>query len=111
LEREIERVREQIEARSMIGECMVSGDRIDSGVVHFANVSHLVTRLWLEGDDLMAEIETMQTPMGKVVEGMLQEGVNLRLGLRGVGTLFSLTDDVSYKLITVDFWGESLGSD
>lgn len=85
----------------MLGETLTSGDKVD-GIIRFSNASHLVTRLWLEENALFAE-----------VEAMLKDGVNLRLGLRGVGNFSSLSEAVSdnYKLITVDFWGEARGSE
>ena len=66
--------------RSLVGEL---GQPADS-IIHFTNASHLVTDLKLQDGNLMAEIEVIQTPNGKILSELLKaDAVAFRP--RGIG--------------------------
>lgn len=99
----VERLQESIDDRRLVGEL----DHPTDSIIHFANASHIVTRLWWEGNVLMGEGEILPTPHGKVLEALIGSGVKVGISSRGVGSgktneegIFEIGE--SYKLITFD---------
>lgn len=70
------------------------------------NVSHLITKLEMVGDDAYGKAKILTTPMGKIAESLIKEGVSLGVSLRGVGStkekngLNEVQDD--FHLATID---------
>lgn len=62
-------------------------DHPDSAVISLANVSHLVTEMWWEGETLHGKIQIVDTPAGDTVKGLLKSGVKLGISSRGVGSV------------------------
>ena len=60
-------------------------DHPDSSVVELKNASHLVTEVWWNGDDVMGQIEILDTPAGKVAKQLVKGGVQLGISSRGLG--------------------------
>ena len=50
-------------------------------------VSHLITDLKFEGNDVVGKAQVLDTPMGKIVKGLLEGGVQLGVSTRGMGSL------------------------
>lgn len=76
-------------------------------IVHLANASHLITKLWWEGNVLMGTGEVLNTPSGKVLKSLIESGVRVGISSRGVGNGQVNNEGVlvigeSYKLITFD---------
>lgn len=46
-------------------------------------MSHVFTALWFEGDKLVGKGETLNTPNGKILSNLIQEGVHVGFSLRG----------------------------
>ena len=46
-------------------------DHPDSTVVNLNNVSHNIKRIWWEGNDLMGELELLNTPSGKIAQEII----------------------------------------
>ena len=55
--------------------------------VNLDKVSHLITDLKFEGNDVVGKARILGTPMGKIVEGLLEGGVQLGVSTRGMGSL------------------------
>jgi hypothetical protein len=55
--------------------------------VNLDKVSHLITDLRFEGNDVIGKASILDTPMGKIVKGLLEGGVNLGVSTRGMGSL------------------------
>lgn len=94
---------EQIQNRGMFGEL----DHPTDSIVHLANASHIVSKLWWEGKVLMGEGEVLNTPAGKVLKALIEGGVRIGISSRGVGSGQVNSEGVlvigeSYKLITFD---------
>ena len=99
----VKRLMEAIRDRRLIGEL----DHPTDSIVHFATASHLVTKLWWEGNTLMGEGEILNTPHGKVLRALLNDGVKVGISSRGVGNGKVNENGIlvigeSYKLITFD---------
>lgn len=103
LDENVSVLQEAIKERRLIGEL----DHPDNSVVHYANASHLVTRLWWDGKTLMGEGEILSTPSGHVLHCLLNDGVRIGISSRGVGQGSTNEDGIlvigeGYKLITFD---------
>lgn len=82
LEREIRNYQKFISERRALGEA----DHPDSPVVELKNVSHLITRAWMEGNVVYGELELLDTPNGKILQSLVESGVTLGISSRGVGS-------------------------
>lgn len=84
LKREIERYSTIVEAGRALGEL----DHPESSVVELKSVSHTVTKIWMEGNKVMGKIRVLQeTPMGKILAGLVKEGIPLGISSRGTGSV------------------------
>ena len=59
----------------------------DGPTVNLDKVSHLITDLRWEGNDVVGKASILDTPMGQIVKGLLEGGVNLGVSTRGMGSL------------------------
>jgi hypothetical protein len=76
-------------------------------IVHFANSSHVVTKLWWNGKTLMGEGEILRTPSGEVLRALINDGIPIGISSRGVGNGKVNENGIlvigeSFKLITFD---------
>ncbi len=55
--------------------------------INLDKVSHKITELRFEGSDVIGKASILKTPMGKIVEGLLEGGVKLGVSSRGMGSL------------------------
>lgn len=103
LDENVKKLQPLIEARQLIGEL----DHPTDSIVHFANASHVVTRLWWEGKVLMGEGEILNTPSGSILKALINDNVRVGISSRGVGNgklneNGILVISEGYKLITFD---------
>lgn len=103
LDENIERLKEAVSDRRLVGEL----DHPTDSIIHFADASHVVTKLWWDGHVLMGEGEILNTPNGKVLKSLIDDGVKVGISSRGVGNGKVNEDGIlvigeSYKLITFD---------
>lgn len=59
----------------------------DGPVVNLERVSHMITSLKSEGKNFIGEAKIMDTPYGKIVKGLIDEGAQLGVSSRGMGSL------------------------
>tara|TARA_Y100000114_G_C11666596_1_gene281660 strand:- start:131 stop:778 length:648 start_codon:yes stop_codon:yes gene_type:complete len=59
----------------------------DGPTVNLERVSHLVTDLYPDGKNIMGEARILDTPMGKIVKTLMDEGTKLGVSSRGMGSL------------------------
>ena len=83
LESEVEKYQEVIASRRALGEL----DHPTDAEVSLSNASHIVTRMWWESDNLMGEIEILDTPSGKIAKQLIVNNVPLGISSRGVGSV------------------------
>ena len=55
--------------------------------VNLDKVSHKIEKLQFEGNDVMGRATVLDTPMGMIVQGLLEGGVQLGVSTRGMGSL------------------------
>ena len=93
----------QVSERRALGEL----DHPDSSVVNLSNVSHNVTEMHWDGDDLVGTVEVLSTPSGNILRELFLNGIRLGISSRGLGTInetnrgSEVQDD--FELIAFDF--------
>tara|TARA_R110002096_G_scaffold69149_2_gene166380 strand:- start:2214 stop:2873 length:660 start_codon:yes stop_codon:yes gene_type:complete len=76
-------VSEQVSKKRAVGEL----NHPEGPTVNLDKVSHLITDLRLEGNDVIGKAQILDTPMGRIVKGLLEGGVQLGVSTRGMGSL------------------------
>lgn len=95
-------VKEQVSKKRAVGEL----NHPEGPTVNLDKVSHLITDLRFEGNNVVGKAQILDTPMGKIVKGLLEGGVQLGVSTRGMGSLENrngvayVKDD--FHLATVD---------
>lgn len=59
----------------------------DGPTVNLDRVSHNIVELYQQGSDFIGKAKILNTPMGKIAEGLLGDGVQLGVSSRGMGSL------------------------
>jgi hypothetical protein len=59
----------------------------DGPTVNLERVSHMITALYKDGKNFIGEAKIMDTPMGKIVKSLMDEGAKLGVSSRGLGSL------------------------
>jgi len=99
----VTKLEETIKNRGLFGEL----DHPTDSIIHLGSASHIVTKLWWEGNTLMGEGEILNTPSGKILRALIEGGLRVGISSRGVGQGQVNNEGVlvigeSYKLITFD---------
>ena len=76
-------VEDQVKKKRAVGEL----NHPEGPTVNLDKVSHLITDLRFEGNDVMGKAQILDTPMGQIVKGLLEGGVQLGVSTRGMGSL------------------------
>lgn len=103
LDLNVKTLNEQLANGGLVGEL----DHPTDSIIHFTQCSHKITKLWWEGNTLMGEGVILNTPHGKVLKTLINDGVRVGISSRGVGNGKVNEDGIlvigeSYKLITFD---------
>ena len=86
LENAVEKyVTEQVKTGRAVGEL----NHPEGPTVNLDKVSHKIEDLHWQGSDVIGKASILKTPMGKIVEGLLEGGVKLGVSSRGMGSLVS----------------------
>tara|TARA_B100000085_G_scaffold124530_2_gene113301 strand:+ start:982 stop:1626 length:645 start_codon:yes stop_codon:yes gene_type:complete len=59
----------------------------DGPTVNLERVSHMIKKLYPEGKNFIGEAKIMDTPYGKIVKSLIDEGAKLGVSSRGMGSL------------------------
>lgn len=86
--REVKKYSQLVKERRSLGEL----DHPDSPIVELKNVSHLITHIYVTGDDVRGDIEILNTPQGKILRSIIEQGVKIGISSRGVGSLQKVGD-------------------
>jgi len=96
LENAINNLIEAVQERRCVGEL----DHPTYDMVKLSNASHIITKLWFEGNEVYGEAEILSTPAGKVVESLIKDGIRIGVSSRGMGTL---SEGKGHKIVNEDF--------
>ena len=106
LQREIENYQRAIGERRSLGEL----DHPDDSVINLKNASHLVTKMWWDGENVMGKIEVLDTPSGKILKELVKSGVKLGISSRGLGSVKQTNGETivedDFQLICFDMVSE-----
>ena len=84
LDKEVKRYnKEYIEEKRAFGEL----GHPDGPTVNLERASHMITSLKPEGKNFVGEAKILKTPMGKIVENLMDAGGKLGVSSRGMGSL------------------------
>jgi hypothetical protein len=100
IENAVETLNKQVsEGYSVLGEV----DHPDDLKINLDRVSHMITRMWMDGPNGIGKLKILPTPMGQLVRTMLESGVKLGVSSRGSGNVNDMDGKVSdFEIITVD---------
>ena len=104
LEREVENYQKVVRENRALGEL----DHPEDSVVNLKNVSHLMTQIWWEGDNVMGKCKILNTPSGQILQSLVQSNVTLGISSRGMGSVHedrqgnTIVED-DFNLICFDF--------
>ena len=94
LEREVGRYNEEyVKTKRALGEL----GHPDGPTVNLDRVSHRITELRAEGNNFMGKAQILDTPMGKIAQSLLGEGVQLGVSSRGMGSI-DKREDTAYVM-------------
>jgi hypothetical protein len=84
LENEVKRYnKEYVQQKRAFGEL----GHPDGPTVNLERVSHMITGLYPDGKNFIGEAKIMDTPYGKIVKNLIDEGAKLGVSSRGMGSL------------------------
>jgi hypothetical protein len=100
IETAVSTLNEQIKGGySVLGEV----DHPDDLKINLDRVSHMITDMWMDGPNGFGKLKILPTPMGQLVETMLESGVKLGVSSRGSGNVSEGDGKVSdFEIVTVD---------
>ena len=106
LSREIQKYQDAIKDRRSLGEL----DHPDDSVINLKNASHLVSKMYWDGDNVMGKIEVLNTPSGQILKELVKAGVKLGISSRGMGSVRDVNGDTivedDFQLICFDIVSE-----
>ena len=99
--------KEFITQRRAMGEL----DHPESSVVNLQNVSHNISEMHWEGDNLLGTVEVLGTPSGNILKELFKAGIKLGISSRGMGSVETISDGANdtqqvqpdFELIAFDF--------
>ena len=78
-------------------------DHPESAVVNLANVSHNITEMSWNGDDLIGTVEVLGTPAGNILKELFKSGIKLGISSRGMGSVEAINGDGDSQEVQNDF--------
>ena len=74
----------------------------DNLTINLANVSHVITEAWMDGNNAMGKMKILNTPSGNIVRGLIEGGVRLGVSSRGTGSVTESGHVSGFEFLTVD---------
>lgn len=107
LTREVENYQKAVRESRAVGEL----DHPETSSVSLKNASHIVREMSWDGDTVIGKVEVLSTPMGKILENLLNDGVRIGISSRGVGSTERTNEGVDqvqndFQLICFDIVSE-----
>ena len=81
--REIDNYEKLVKESRALGEC----DHPDDSVINLKNASHMVNRIWWDGNNVLGTIKVLKTPSGDILRGLYESGVLFGFSSRAMGSL------------------------
>lgn len=87
-----------VSGNSVLGEL----DHPEELTINLDRASHIITSMWMDGNDGYGKLKLLKTPMGQIAESMLKSGVKLGVSSRGSGNVGHNGDVSDFEIVTVD---------
>ena len=106
LRREMKNYEKLVKENRALGEL----DHPEDSVINLKNASHMITKVWWEGNAVMGKARVLDTPSGQILRSLVESGVTLGISSRGMGSVTEsngqtvVEDD--FQLICFDFVSE-----
>ena len=106
LEREVKTYQKLVQEKRALGEL----DHPEDSVINLKNASHMITEMWWDGPNVMGKVKILNTPSGKILRELVNDGVKLGISSRGLGSVSeaqgrTIVED-DFQLICFDFVSE-----
>lgn len=107
LDRELVNYAKLVEENRALGEL----DHPEDSVINLKNASHMVTKVWWNGNDVMGKVKVLNTPAGQILRSLVDSGVKLGISSRGLGSVHednggTVVVEDDFQLICFDFVSE-----
>ena len=70
--------------------------------INLDRVSHLITDMWMDGQDGHGTLKILPTPTGNIAKSLLQAGAKLGVSSRGSGNVSESGEVSDFEIVTVD---------
>ena len=95
--------KEFVEQNRALGEL----DHPESPIVNLRNVCANVTKIGMNGDSVVGDMQILSTPAGNIVRELVKNNIRLGVSSRGIGTVKNVNEDTlevqeDYNLICFD---------
>ena len=82
-------------------------DHPESPIVNLRNVCANVTKIGMNGDSVVGDMQILSTPAGNIVRELVKNNIRLGVSSRGIGTVKNVNEDTlevqeDYNLICFD---------
>ena len=72
-------------------------DHPEASIINLSNVSHNIKKVWWDGNDLMGQLELLNTPSGKIAMELVSAGIPLGISSRGMGSVKQIGETVEVQ--------------
>lgn len=83
---------------SVLGEA----DHPDDLNINLDRVSHVITNMWMKGNDGYGKLKILPTPMGNICKTLIESGCKIGVSSRGSGNVDDKGYVSDFEIITVD---------
>lgn len=87
-----------VEQNGIMGEL----DHPQSLNINLDRVSHIITELWMQGNNAFGKAKLLNTPMGMIAQELIKSGVKIGVSSRGAGNVNESGHVNGFQFITVD---------
>lgn len=99
ISRAVDSVNEKLQGGfSVLGEA----DHPEELTVNLDRVSHMITEMWMDGKNGFGKLKIVPTPMGNIVQTLLESGAKLGVSSRGSGNVTGEGKVSDFEIVTVD---------
>lgn len=99
ISRAVDSVNEKLQGGfSVLGEA----DHPEELTVNLDRVSHMITEMWMDGKNGFGKLKIVPTPMGNIVQTLLESGAKLGVSSRGSGNVTNDGKVSDFEIVTVD---------
>lgn len=105
LEKAVKDYQKLIDENVSLGEIRHPKNPEDAASIDYENVTHMIKKVWKEGDNYFAEALILDTPKGKIIQELLKAGAKIGVSSRGMGSVIKENDALvvqdDYRIIAL----------